>query len=116
MHDLALRCAGTLAIAVAVIHGALGELQVFAKARVEPQPARQLLRLIWQASTVDWIGMGVLLIIAPSLGSALAREWVVTVAVVVYAYAAIGNALATRAPHPGWIAMVCVIALALLGW
>jgi hypothetical protein len=115
VHDLALRSAGILAIVVAVIHGALGELKVFATARVEPQRARRLLRLIWQASTVDWIGVGVLLIAAPSLDSGLAREWVVAVAVVVYAYAAIGNALATRAAHPGWILMICVIALALLG-
>jgi hypothetical protein len=115
MRDLALRAAGTLAIVVAVIHGALGELRVFARAHVEPQPARRLLRLIWQASTIDWIGIGVLLIVAPSLHSAPARGWVVAVAVVVYAYAAIGNALATRAPHPGWILMLCVIGLALLG-
>lgn len=115
MRDLALRAAGALAIAVAVAHGALGELKVFATARVDPRPARRLLRLIWQASTVDWIAMGVLLIVTPSFGSLTAREWVVSGAIVVYAYAAIGNALAIRAPHPGWILMLCVIALALMG-
>jgi hypothetical protein len=115
MRDLALHAAGALAIAVAVMHGALGELKVFAAARVDPRPARRLLRLIWQASTIDWIVIGVLLIVAPSFGSPSARAWVVAAAVVAYAYAAIGNALATRAPHPGWILMSCVIALALMG-
>jgi hypothetical protein len=37
------------------------------------------------------------------------------VAVVVYAYAAVGNAVATRARHVGWILMSCVVALALTG-
>jgi hypothetical protein len=115
MRDLALRSAGALAILVALVHGAIGELQIFAKARIEPQRTRRLLRLIWQASTIDWIGLGVLLIAAPSLGSDLAREWVVTVAVVLYAYAGLGNALATRARHPGWILMICVVGLALAG-
>jgi hypothetical protein len=115
MRDLAVQAAGVLAILVAVTHGALAE-PVFARARIEPPRTRRLLRLIWQVSTVDWIGMGVLLIASPWLGSQLARHWVVAVAVVVYACAAIANALATRALHPGWILMSCVICLALAGF
>jgi hypothetical protein len=115
MRDLALQAAGVLAILVAVAHGGIAELRVFAKAHIEPQRTRRLLRLIWQASTVDWIGIGVLLIAAPWFGSQVARQWVVIVAVVVYAYAAVGNAVATRGPHPGWILMSGVVALALTG-
>jgi hypothetical protein len=115
MRDLALQAAGALAILVAVIHGALAELRVFTNARIEPQGARRLLRMVWQASTIDWIAIGVLLIAAPWLGSQVARQWVVAVAVVVYAYAAVGNAVATRARHVGWILMSCVVALALVG-
>ena len=115
MRDLALQAAGVLAILVAVIHGAIAELRVFTKARIEPQGTRRLLRLVWQASTVDWIGIGVLLIAAPWLGSQVARQWVIAVAVVVYAYAAVGNAVATRARHIGWILMSCVVVLALTG-
>jgi undecaprenyl pyrophosphate phosphatase UppP len=116
MRDLAVQAAGVLAILVAVIHGVLAELQVFAKARIEPPGTRRLLRLLWQVGTVDWIGMGVLLVASPWLGSQLARHWVVAVAVVVYACAAIANALANRAVHPGWILMSCVIGLALTGY
>ena len=115
MRDLALQVAGVLAILVAIAHGAVGELRVFAKARIEPQWTRNLLRGVWQASTIDWIGIGILLIAAPSLGSQVARQWVIAVAVVVYGYAAVGNAVATRGRHVGWCLMSGVIVLALMG-
>jgi uncharacterized membrane protein YgcG len=115
MRDLALQAAGALAILVAVIHGAIAELRIFTTARIEPRGTRRLLRMVWQASTIDWIAIGVLLIAAPWLGSQVARQWVVAVAVVVYAYAAVGNAVATRARHVGWVLMSCVVALALTG-
>jgi hypothetical protein len=56
-----------------------------------------------------------LLIAAPSFGSQTARQWIVTVAVVVYGYAAVGNAVFTRGRHFGWCLMSGVIALALMG-
>jgi hypothetical protein len=115
MRDLALQAAGVVAILVAIAHGLLGELRVFARAQIEPRRARRLLRLVFQASTVDWIGIGVLLIAAPWLGSPAARHLIVAVAVVVCGYAAIANAAAVRAPHPGWILMSCVVVLALAG-
>lgn len=115
MRDLALQAAGVLAILVALGHGAIAELRVFARAEIAPERTRRLLRLVWQASTIDWIAIGVLLITAPWLGSQPARTLIVAVAVVVYGYAAIGNALATRGLHAGWIGMSCVVALALVG-
>jgi hypothetical protein len=39
--------------------------------------------MVWQASTVDWIGIGLLLIAGPGLGSEVARQWVIAVTVVV---------------------------------
>jgi hypothetical protein len=104
-----------LAILVAVIHGAIAELRVFAGSRIEPRRTRELLRMVWQASTVDWIAIGVLLLAAPTLGSESARQWIVATAVVAYGYAAIGNAVASRGRHVGWCLMSVVIALALLG-
>ena len=115
MRDLALQTAGVLAVLVAIAHGAIAELRVFPRARIEPQRMRLLLRGVWQASTLDWIGIGVLLIAAPTFGSQTARQWVIAVAVVVYGYAAVGNAVATRGRHVGWCLMIGVIALALLG-
>ena len=37
MRDLILQCAGVAAIAVALIHGVLGETKVFARATIEPR-------------------------------------------------------------------------------
>ena len=91
MRDWALEAAGVLAIVVAIAHGAIAEWHVFATAQIAPQATRNLLRLIWQASTVDWIGFGVLLIAAPWLGSQVARHWIIAMAVVVYGYAAVAN-------------------------
>jgi hypothetical protein len=115
MRDLALQAAGVLAILVAIVHGAIGELRVFARTRIEPRRARTLLHLIFQATTVDWIGIGMLLIAAPWLGSQAARYWIVGVAVVIYGYAAVANAVASRGRHVGWMLMSCVVALALGG-
>lgn len=53
MRDLALQAAGALAILTAIIHGAIAELEVFARAEIAPRGTRRLLRLIWQASTID---------------------------------------------------------------
>ena len=80
MRDLTLQAAGALAILVAIVHGAIAELQVFRKARIEPGRVRTLLRMVWQASTIDWIVIGVLLIAAPTFGSDSARRWIIALA------------------------------------
>jgi len=115
MRDLALQIAGVLAILVAIVHAAIGEMRVFARTRIEPQRARTLLHLVFQATTVDWIGIAVLLIAAPGLGSSSARHWIIAVAVLIYGYAAVGNAVASRGRHIGWMLMSCVVALTLAG-
>jgi hypothetical protein len=115
MRDLALQAAGVLAILTAIAHGAIAELRVFARARIDPPWMRSLLRFVWQASTVDWITVGVLLIVTPVLGSQVARPWIIAVGVVVYGYAAVGNAVVTRGRHIGWMLMSGVVALAVLG-
>ncbi len=115
MQDLALQAAGGLAIVVAVAHGIIAERRVFPGARIEPAWTLRLLRMVWQASTVDWIVVGGLLVAAPDLGSPAARQWIVGAAVVIYGYAAIGNAMATRGRHIGWVLMAVVVALALAG-
>ena len=115
MRDLALQAAGVLAILVAIGHGIAAERRVFPNVRIEPKRTRDLLRGVWQASTVDWIGMGILLIAAPALGSQAARQWVIAVAVVVYGYAGAGNAVITRGRHFGGYLMGSVVVLALMG-
>ena len=98
MRDLLLQCSGVAAIAVALIHGVLGETKVFARATIEPPRLRKLIRLVWQAGTVAWIGGGVLLIAAPSMASEPARHWIIVTLAAVFAFAALANALAMRHP------------------
>lgn len=115
MRDVALVAAGALAALVAVVHGSLLELRVFATTRVEPERMRRLVHAVCQMSTVDWIAIAVLLMAAPWFGSQPARHWVVAAAVVAYGVAAAGNLWALRRPHPGWMLMSAVVVLALVG-
>lgn len=115
MRDLVLQASGFLAIAVAIVHGVLGESRVFAHARIEPPAAKLLIRLVWQAGTVAWVGGGVLLICAGWFFPAPARQATILVLAVVFATAALGNAWATRGQHYGWMAMAVVVAMALAG-
>ena len=116
MRDLLLQCSGLAAIAIALIHGMLGETKVFARARIEPPRLRMLIRLVWQAGTVAWIGGGVLLLAAPGMESNPARHWIVATFVVVFGFAALANAFATRGRHFGWVGMSAVVALAVAGY
>ena len=116
MRDFLLQCSGLVAVAVALIHGVLGEVKIFPRVTIEPERLRTLIRLVWQASTAAWIGCGVLLIAAPSMASELARHWIVVTLACVFAFGALGNALATRGKHFGWMALTAVVALAVAGY
>ena len=116
MRDLLLQGAGVVAIIVALIHGLLGETKVFPRARIEPERLRTLIRLVWQASTVAWIGCGVLLIAVPWMGSAAARHWIVITMIGVFGFSACANAWATRGRHFGWMALSAVVAMAAAGY
>ncbi|PAY09428.1 MULTISPECIES: hypothetical protein [Bradyrhizobium] len=116
MRDLLLQGAGLIAILVSLIHGVLGETKIFARATIEPPRLRLLLRLVYQAGTVAWIGGGVLLIATPAMASDAARHWIVATLAVVFGFAALANAIATRFRHIGWMAMSAVVALAAAGY
>jgi hypothetical protein len=116
MRDLLLQCSGVAAVAVAIIHGVLGETTVLPRATIEPARLRTLIRLVWQAGTVAWIGGGVLLIAAPAMASEPARHWIVVTLVCVFAFGALGNAWATRGRHYGWMALGAVVVLAVAGY
>jgi len=116
MRDFLLQGAGLLAVAAALIHGILGEVVVFKRVTISPERLRTLLRLVWQVGTVAWIGCGVLLIAAPRMDSELARHWIVATLIVVFAFAAGANALATRARHFGWVMLAGVVVLAAAGY
>ena len=114
MHDLLLQLAGVVGIAAAVAHGVIGEAKIFPRVRIEPQRLRLLMRLVWQCSTVAWMSLAVLLIVAPKLG-ADARAWIIAMSIVTFGLAAVGNAWATRGRHFGWVALAVVVGLAATG-
>ena len=116
MRDILLQCSGLAAIAVALIHGVLGETKVFAHATIEPRRLRLLLRLVWQAGTVAWIGGGVLLLAAPAMASEPARHWIVATLACVFGFAALANAWAMRGKHFGWMALGAVVVMAVAGY
>jgi len=116
MRDLLLHAAGVIVILVSIGHGVLGETKVFARATIEPPRMRTLIHLVWHAGTVAWIAGGVLLFAAPWMGSDTARHWIIGTSAVVFGVAAIGNALATRTVHPGWIGMSAAVALSVAGY
>jgi hypothetical protein len=116
MRDLFLQCAGLAAIAVALVHGILGETRVFARATIEPPRLRNLIRVCWQIGTVGWICGGVLLLAAPSLASTPARHWIVITMAVMYGFGMLGNAWIFRGRHFGWMALGAVIAMAAVGY
>jgi hypothetical protein len=116
MRDLLLQASGIAAIAVALIHGILGETRVFAHAAIEPARLKTLIRLVWQAGTVAWIGGGVLLIAAPTMASESARHWIVATTMVVYGAGALANAVWSRGRHFGWMALSTVILMSAAGF
>jgi hypothetical protein len=115
LRDLAIQAAGILGILSGLVHGILGETQVFSRARIEPPWARLLVRLVWQCSSIAWVGIGGLLLVAPHLGSDSARLWIVIVTVVVYGFGAVANAWATKGRHFGWMLLTAAGVLALTG-
>jgi hypothetical protein len=116
MRDLLLQCSGLTAIAVALIHGTLGETRVFVRATIEPPRLRTLIRGVWQAGTVAWMGGGVLLLAAPWLASESARHWIVVTMAGVFGFAALANAWALRGRHFGWMLLSAVVAMAVAGY
>ncbi len=89
--------------------------QRVARATIEPPRLRLLIRLVWQAGTVAWIGGGVLLAAAPWMASEPARHWIVATMVAVFGFAAGANAWALRGRHFGWVALSAVVAMAAAG-
>jgi hypothetical protein len=116
MRDVLLQLSGFTAITAAIIHGVLGETKVFARATIEPPRIRLLIRMVWQAGTVAWIGGGVLLLMAPAMMSEPARHWIVVTFAAVYGFAAIANFIALRGRHFGWVALSAVTAMAVAGY
>lgn len=121
MHtrDLALLIAGLIGSAVAIIHGALTQrlmvnpvLQMSADRL--PRSTRTLVAALLQFSTYNWF-LGGLALIAAAL--ALRQEAKLAIGLLVgssYLFGAVGNFVASRGRHIGW--MLYAAALVLIGY
>jgi len=116
MRDLFLYASAALGLVAAIVHAWLGETRVFPRVRIDPERLTLLIRLVWHCASVSWAAFAVLLIAAPSLGSPSARYWIIAAAVLVYGVAAIGNGIATRWRHYGWIVLALAAGLAFVGF
>ena len=116
MRDLCLQLSGGLAVVVSVVHAVLGETKVIARSKIEPPRMRALLRGVWHAGAVAWVGFAMLLFLAPSFPSNEARHLIIIVSVAVYLTASAANAWALKGRHPGWVALLIVSVLAVAGW
>jgi hypothetical protein len=118
-QDLALAVAGVIGSAVALVHGVLTQrlivrpLEVVAAPKL-PRSIRQLAAMLLHFSTFNWFIGGLALIVAALTAG---HEVKLAVGLLVgssYLYGAIGNLIATRGRHPGW--MLYAIALALIAY
>jgi hypothetical protein len=96
MRDAALEIAAALAALAGLVHAVLGETRVFPRA------------------TIERSGIA-LLAVAPTFAGDGPRRWIIFVSVAVYGSAAIGNAIATRGRHFGWMVLAAVVVLTLAG-
>ena len=115
MKDMLVQLAGAGAVGVAITHGILLETKVFRRVQISPDRARLLIHGVCQISTVAWLSGGVLLMAIPYIAAGAARPWIIGATCVSYLFGAVGNAIASRGRHFGWMLMTAVIALAVAG-
>ncbi len=114
MNNMALRLAGISAIAIAIYHGLVGDAAITGM----PLNAADMsfVRSTYQLGSMGWVTGGILLIVAASLMSQTARNWIVGVYAVVYGFPAVGAFMMTGGrPDISWIGLGLIVALALVG-
>ena len=114
IRNLALRLAGTTALATAAYHGISGDSILRGIAMTEDDLA--FVTGTYQLGTMGWMAGGALLIGASRMDSAQARNWIVGVLVVLYGIPAFGTlALTGGEISLGGVLLASVVGLALYG-
>ncbi len=115
MSQILLILAGVLGLAVAAVHGYLGQVRVIAPAKFAGKVQRGMALAIWQFSSLVWAASALAFVHAAVNLAGEARWSVVSLAILPLAYGMIANAWITRGRHFGWVMLALVIALALAG-
>lgn len=121
-QDTALISAGVLGALVAVIHGYVMQRllvrpleELVGKDQSLRSSSKRLLSPLLHVSTLNWFVCGASLIWAGMRFEGEARAVISASAAIIYGYAAVLNARATRGRHPGWILMAISVALIFAG-
>jgi hypothetical protein len=119
-HDLALTLAGTIGVAVAVVHGVLTERLMAGPLRAMPppmlsRPARQLVPPLLHFSTYNWLLAGVVLVASALWLGPQAKLVAGLLAGSSYLFGAAGNLWASRGRHPGWALYAVALGLIVYG-
>ncbi|MEM7130612.1 MAG: hypothetical protein AAF702_30085 [Chloroflexota bacterium] len=114
MNTIALQCAGLLAILAAVGHGYLGD-RALSTQPIEPLRMKNFIRFCYQFGSLGWLVGGVLLLFVPSIVEKGAQVWLVLPIILLYGVGACVNAWFTQGRHLGWVILVAIVGLALIG-
>ena len=106
---------GLACVAVAVVHGYFGHVQLIAPTSFATPQAKGLVGAIWQFSAVVWAVSGLIIAASPWIFDPGQRLAGVTMACIPLAYGAGANALITRGRHFGWKLLAAIMAAAIGG-
>lgn len=115
MANIFLYVAGTLTIAIAIVHGYIGATKVVGPSTAPTPAAKRILHAIMFLSALYWFIGGAVLVATPFLFEGETRTWVVYVVAAMLVTGALGNMWGTRAKHFGGYFLLIVSGLALAG-
>lgn len=114
MRNWILRLSGLFAIFVAGNHSFVGDALL--RKLTLPEEELMLVRAFHQIGAIGWLVGGILLIAAASWKSQTARNWIVAVYGIMFAFFAVGNfAMSGGKTSFGWISLALVVILAVIG-
>lgn len=114
MSDLFLYLAGATGVVIGIVHGVIGNRVVIPALRADDITVLRVMRALVIVSGLYWFLGGLLLAVTPALFAA-DRNLISILMGVMFALGAAGNAWATRGRHFGWVILLAVAALAVLG-
>lgn len=114
-QNLALQAAGILAIGIALYHGIYGD-KIMRALTITPSDQAPLMRGSFHIGTMGWLAGGILLLVASTLEPGIGRSAIVLVYAFVYGFPGVANAIINGGrPNIGWIGLLLIMILALLG-
>ncbi|MEM1140358.1 MAG: hypothetical protein AAGH45_10795 [Pseudomonadota bacterium] len=115
MKDILLYLSGGLGMAIALVHGYLGETKVVRPTAASTPAAKRVLHAIMFLSGVYWFVASAILVATPAYVPELVRPIVVYGVAAIFISGCVANFWATRGRHFGWALLALAAGLALAG-